>query len=92
MLVLQVGRVDEDELVVTGGDVDLFLEDGDLVAGVLVEADLANAQDAGVVQEGGDQLDDVAGEGDVFGLLGVDAEPGVVVDSVSGGSFRLDVG
>src|SRR5881409_487200 len=41
VLVLEVGGVDEHQLVGLGGQVDVFLEDGGLVAGVLVEADLA---------------------------------------------------
>ena len=62
VLVLQVRRVDEDQLVGLHGQVDVFLEDGGLVARVLVEADLADAEDVGPVEVLGDQGDDLARE------------------------------
>jgi hypothetical protein len=43
-LVLEVRRVDEDRQVVIERELDVLLEDGQLVAGVLVEADLADAE------------------------------------------------
>ena len=49
---------------------------GHFVAGALVQADLADAQARGPLEELGQQGDDLAGEADVFGLLGVDAHPG----------------
>lgn len=87
----EVGGVDEDGLVVLGGEVDVFFEDGDFVAGVFVEADFADAEDVGVGEEGGDEFEDFAGEVEVFGFLGVDAEPGEVLDAVLGGAFGFDV-
>ena len=50
VLVLQVRRVDEDQLVGLHRQIDVFLKDGGLVAGVLVEADLADAEDVGLVR------------------------------------------
>ena len=44
VLVLQVRRVDEDQLVGLHRQVDVLLEDGRLVGRVLVEADLADAE------------------------------------------------
>ena len=52
-LVFEVGRVDEDKLVVLRGKVDLGFEDFELVLRVLVEPDLADAQDAGTRREWG---------------------------------------
>ncbi len=46
---------------------------------------------ARVVEQRGDQLDHFAAERNVLGFLGVDAQPGVVVDAVFGRAFRLDV-
>ena len=92
VLVLQVRRVDEDQFVGADGQIDVFLEDGGLVARVLVEADFADAEDVGLVEEFGDEGDHFARQGDVFGLLGVDAEPAVVADAEQGGAFRLDFG
>ena len=51
LLVLQVRRVDEDQLVGVHRQIDVFLEDGGLVARVLVQADLADAEDVGLVED-----------------------------------------
>ena len=72
--------------------VDVLLEDGRLVARVLVQADLADAEDVRPVEELGDQGDDLARQRDVLGLLGVDAQPAVVADAELGGPLRLDLG
>ena len=47
-------RVDQDLLVGLRGEVEVLQEDDRLVAGVLVQADLADAQHAGLVEELGD--------------------------------------
>ena len=83
VLVLQVRRVDEDQLVGPDGQVEVLQEDGRLVARVLVEADLADAQHAGPVEELGDHRDHLARQRDVLGLLGVDAQPAVMLDAVT---------
>src|SRR5262249_50814225 len=57
-------------------------EDRRLVLRVLVQPDLADAQDARMVEELGDHLDDLPRELDVLRLLGIDAEPGAVLDLV----------
>ena len=41
--VFEVRGVDEDELVVIGGELDVFFEDEELVAAVFIEADFANS-------------------------------------------------
>ena len=43
-LVFQVRRVNEDQLIVIFGDLHVLLEDGQLIAAVLVQPDLANAE------------------------------------------------
>ena len=70
----------------------LVLGVGDLVARVLVQPDLADAEHARVVEQRGDELDHLARQLDVLGFLGVDAEPAVVVDAVLRGALRLEVG
>ena len=45
----------------------------------------------GSIEELGDELDHLARQRDVLGLLGVDAEPGVMLDAVLGGTLRLDI-
>ncbi len=59
---------------------------------VLVQADLADAEHVGPIEELGDHGDHLAGQLDVLGLLGVDAQPGVMADAELGGPFRLDLG
>ena len=70
----------------------MLLKDGRLVARVLVQADFADAEDVRLVEELGDQRDDLARQRDVLGLLGVDAQPGVVLDAELRGALRLDLG
>ena len=76
VLVLQVRRVDEDQLVRLRRQVEVLLKDGRLVGGVLVQPDLADAEHVRLLEELGDQRDDFARERDVLGFLGVDAQPG----------------
>src|SRR5262245_32401642 len=70
----------------------MLLKNGGLVPGVLVEADFADAEDVGPVEVFRNDRDDLTRQADVFGLLGVDAQPGVVADAELGGAFRLDLG
>ena len=78
--------------VVIEGELDVLLEDGEFVAGVLVEADLADAEHGGAVEELGDDRHDLAGEAGVVGFLRVDAEPAEVRDAELGGALRFVVG
>jgi hypothetical protein len=88
-LVLEVGRVDEDELVVLGGEpicssriVISFLE-------FLLSPISPMPRTPGLSRNSRDEVDHLAGEGGVLGFLGVDAEPAVVVDAVRGGALGL---
>ena len=74
------------------GQRELFLEDRQFVSAVLVQADLADAQDIGLVEKLGDDGDDLACEGGIFGFLGVDADPAEVLDAVFGGPAWLLLG
>ena len=63
--------MDEDHLVVRHGEVDLLLEDGDFVAGVFVQADLADAEDVGAIEKVGDDCDDFAASATFSASLGL---------------------
>lgn len=90
ILVFQVGRVDEYQLFQAVCHVEMLQEHGRFVGRVFVEANLANAQHAGAVQELRDHRDHFARELNVFRLFGVDAEPRVVLQAVPAGAGRLE--
>ena len=50
-LVLQVRRVDEDQLPVPGRQIDVLLKDRQFVAAVLVQPDFADAQNSRPIQK-----------------------------------------
>ena len=79
--VLEVRGVDEDGKVEFFSKFDVFLEDGELVFGVLVEADFTDAEDVGLVDEVRDEGHHFAGEDGVLGFLGIDAEPAKMLDA-----------
>ena len=70
----------------------MLLKHRGLVAGVLVQADLADPQHAGPIQELGDHRDHLAGQRHVLGFLGVDAEPAQVGDPELRGPADLELG
>jgi hypothetical protein len=84
--------VDEHELVVVLRNLHVLLEDPELVAAVFVEADLADAEDAGFVDELGDEGDDVVRQLQILRFLRIDAQPAVVLDAELGGALRLILG
>jgi len=91
-LVFEMRRVDENELMVPGGEVRVHFEDLEFVPRVLVEPDFADAQDVRTVEELRNQGDDVFGQLDVLGFLGIDAEPGKMGEAEPGGALRLVFG
>jgi len=91
-LVLQMRGVHQDQLIEPAGEVDLLFKDGQFVAAVFVQADLADSEHVRLVEERGDQLHDFPCERGVFRLLGVDAEPTVVGDAELGRPLRFDLG
>ena len=58
-LVLEMRRVDEDQLVVPRGEVDVHFEHLQFVARILVQPDFADAEHVGPVEELRDDRDDV---------------------------------
>jgi hypothetical protein len=52
----------QDELLKARGQIDLLLEDPQLIAAILVQADLANAKHVGTIQKFRDQRDNFIGE------------------------------
>ena len=91
-LVLQVRRVDVDELAVGHRQLDVVLERRQLVARVAVQPDLADAQHVGPVQEPRNSGEDLPAQLTVLTLLRIETEPGVVADAESGGPGRLELG
>lgn len=89
--IAEVWGVDEDDLVVAEGDVELFLEDGEFVGGVEVEADFADADDGGFAEEMGDLGEDFAAEGEVVGLFGVHGDPAEMADAVLSGAGGFEL-
>ncbi len=82
VLVLEVRRVDQDQLAVRGGQLDLLGVGRDLVAGDAVQADLADAEDRRAIEERRacrcSTSRDSSRSSDSFGFI---AEPGVVLDA-----------
>ena len=84
--------MDEDELIVFYRELDVLLEDLELVARVAIEADLADAENVGLSQKFRDHREDIRREGEVFGFLGVDAQPGEMREEKFRGAGRLVLG
>jgi hypothetical protein len=91
-LIAEVGRVEPQQLAARHRQLDLLFEDGQLVAGAAVQADLADPEHGRAVEKFGDEGDHLAGQGEVVGLLGVHTDVGVVADEVLGRAFGLEGG
>ncbi len=74
-LVLEVRRVDEDQLLMLRGEADVLLEDLHFIARIFIEPDLADPEHVLAVEKAGDHCQHFPGEADVLGFLGIDAEP-----------------
>ena len=90
--VLEVGRVDEDQLVVFHREIDVVFEDLELVARVAVEPDFTDAEHVGLGQKFRDHRQHIGREREVFGFLRVDAEPGKMRQEKLRRARRLVVG
>src|SRR5581483_548275 len=90
-LILEVGRMNQDHLVVAHGEIDMALENGQFVAGILVQANLPNAKDCRTIQKLRDEIDDFIGESHVLGLLWIDAEPAIMEQAIFRGALRLEI-
>ncbi len=73
--------MNQDLLIELDRKLKVFLEHGGFVGRVLVKSNLSDSENVVTVQELRDHGHDFAGKLDVFGLLGVDAQPGEVSDS-----------
>ena len=82
--------MDQDLLIVLDSQVQVFLEDSTFVRGVFIESDFSDSQYIGAVQEFRNHGNDFTGERDVFGFLGIDTEPGKMLDSVLSSSFWFE--
>ena len=91
-LVFKMGRMDQDQLIVATGDLDLLLENHELVARILVQPDLSDAEHIRAVEKLGDQRHHLPSKAGVLRLFGVDAEPAIVRDSIAGSPLRLGIG
>src|SRR5205085_783699 len=85
-------RVNQDQLIVTRGKINLFFEYRNLVSRVLVQPDLANPQHGRPIQHRWDQLDHLARKLDILSLLRVDAQPAVVLNAIPSRPLWLDFG
>ena len=92
VLVFQMRRVDQHEFAGFQGEVVLLFKNGRLVERVLVEADLADPEHVRLVEKLGDEGNHFAGERNVFGFLGVDAEPGEVLNARPTGALGFEIG
>ncbi len=92
ILVFQVGRVDQDLLVVPDGQFHVLKKDGRFVLRILVQSDLADSQDVGAVQKLRDHRQHFARERNVLSFLRVDAQPSEVLNPELSGTLGLRLG
>ena len=88
-LVFEVRRMHENQLVVLHREVDVLLEDVEFIARIAVQTDFADAEDVRLREELGDHREHIGSESEVFGFLGVDAEPGKMRQEKFRGARRL---
>jgi len=69
--VLEMRRVDKDELLVAGGQVHVHFEHPEFIARVLVQPDLADAEHVWCAQELRNEVDDLRGELNILRFLGL---------------------
>ena len=79
----------ENQLVVLHREVDVLLEDVEFIARIAVQTDFADAEDVRLREELGDHREHIGSESEVFGFLGVDAEPGKMRQEKFRGARRL---
>ena len=84
--------MDENGKITVEGELDMFLEDGEFAAGVLVQADFSDSKDGGFVEKFRDDRHDLTGKSRVFSFLWIDAEPAEMGDSVFGRALWFVVG
>src|SRR5690349_13570133 len=92
MLILQVRRVDEDELVMLHGQVDVALEYSHLVDGVLIEPNLTNAEHRWPIQEFRNEIQNLLPQHHVLRFLGINAKPAEMGQPVFSRALWFEVG
>src|SRR5262245_20356770 len=68
------------------GKVDMHFQHRHFVARILIEADLADSQYVGAVQEFWNQSDNVASQSNIFGFFWINAKPTIMRQAELGGS------
>jgi hypothetical protein len=79
----------EDELIVSSGEIDVLFQHLQLVAGVFVQPDFADAEHIGAIEKLRDQGDHVLRQLYVLRFLRIDAQPGEMREKELGGALRL---
>lgn len=92
ILVFKVRRMNENLLMVTNSQIDMFEKDRCFVARIFIETDFADPEHVRFVEKFWDHRDDFAREADVFSFFGVNTKPGVVLNAERCGSFGFEVG
>src|SRR5262245_35607292 len=85
-------RVNQNQFIAFHGQFNLLTKDNRLVAGVLIKANFADAENVRLVEEFREQGDYFAAERYILSLFGINAHPCVVLDTVIGSAFRFELG
>ena len=91
VLVLEMRRVHEDQLIVPRSEIDVLLQHLQFVARVFVQPDFADAQHIRPIQKLRNERDHILRQFRVLGFLGIDAEPGEMRQAEFRGALRLVV-
>src|SRR5690606_16196015 len=88
-LVLEVRRVDENQLAVLHREVDVGLEHSHFIARIPVQPNLTDAENVRSVEKLGNHLEHGACESEVLGLLRIEAEPAIMRQAEFRGACRF---
>ena len=91
-LILEVRGMDEDRQVAVHCELDVFLKDGEFIAGIFVEADLTDTKHRRAIQKLRDKCHHLACKHRIVSLLRVDAQPTIMLDAVLRRTLRFVVG
>ena len=90
--VFEMRGVNQNHLIMPCREVHVHFQHLHFVARILVQPDFTDAEHVGLVEEFWDQGDDIRGQRDVLGLLGVDAQPCEMRQAKFRGPLRLVLG
>src|SRR5205085_1818340 len=88
-LVFKMGSMDEDELIMPGGEVHMEFEHSQFIPRVLVETDLSDAEHIWPIQKVRNDTDDFLRQFNVLSFLRIDAQPGKMDQTEFGSPFWL---